>query len=85
MIQYTIDYNKEQFTKDYKSLVEEFKSKFYFIEIDCKKEKIKWPQKSGVNVIWKRVNNLPNKEFVILLLKILILLLNRIYQNTVNY
>ena len=42
MIQHTIDYNKEQFIKDYKSLVEEFKSKFYFTEIDCKKEKIKW-------------------------------------------
>ena len=53
MIQYTIDYNKEQFIKDYKSLVEEFKSKFYFTEIDCKKEEIKWPQKSGVYVIWK--------------------------------
>jgi len=53
MIQYTIDYNKEQFIKDYKSLVEEFKSKFYFTEIDCKKEKIKWSQKSGVYVIWK--------------------------------
>ena len=53
MIQHTIDYNKEQFIKDYKSLVEEFKSKFYFTEIDCKKEKIKWPQKSGVYVIWK--------------------------------
>ena len=53
MIQYTIDYNKEQFIKDYKSLVEQFKSKFYFTEIDCKKEEIKWPQKSGVYVIWK--------------------------------
>ena len=53
MIQYTIDYNKEQFIKDYKSLVEEFKSKFYFTEIDCKKEEIKWPHKSGVYVIWK--------------------------------
>ena len=53
MIQHTIDYNKEQFIKDYKSLVEEFKSKFYFTEIDCKKEKIKWPKKSGVYVIWK--------------------------------
>ena len=53
MIQYTIDYNKEQFIKYYKSLVEEFKSKFYFTEIDCKKEKIKWSQKSGVYVIWK--------------------------------
>ena len=53
MIQHTIDYNKEQFIKDYKSLVEEFKSKFDFTEIDCKKEKIKWPQKSGVYVIWK--------------------------------
>jgi hypothetical protein len=52
MIQYTIDYNKEQFIKDYKSLVEEFKSKFYFTEIDCKKEKIKWPKKSGVYLIW---------------------------------
>lgn len=53
MIQYTIDYNKEQFIKDYKSLVEEFKSKLTFTEIDCKKEKIKWPKKSGVYVIWK--------------------------------
>ena len=53
MIQYTIDYNKEQFIKDYKSLVEEFQSKLTFTEIDCKKEKIKWPQKSGVYVIWK--------------------------------
>ena len=53
MLQYTIDYNKEQFIKDYKSLVEEFKSKFHFTEIDCKKEKIKCPQKSGVYVIWK--------------------------------
>ena len=53
MIQYTIDYNKEQFIKDYKTLVEQFKSKFYFTEIDCKKEKIKWPKKSGVYVIWK--------------------------------
>jgi len=53
MIQHTIDYSKEVFIKDYKSLVEEFKSKFHFTEIDCKKEKIKWPQKSGVYVIWK--------------------------------
>ena len=30
-----------------------FKSKFNFTEIDCKKEKIKWPKKSGVYVIWK--------------------------------
>lgn len=53
MIQHTIDYNKEQFIKDYNSIVEGFKSKFNFTEIDCKKEKIKWPKKSGVYVIWK--------------------------------
>ena len=53
MIQHVIDYNKEQFIKDYKLLVEKFKSKFNFSEIDCKKEKIKWPKKSGVYVIWK--------------------------------
>ena len=53
MIQYTIGYNKEQFIKYYNSLVEGFKSKFNFTEIDCKKEKIKWPKKSGVYVIWK--------------------------------
>ena len=53
MIQYTIDYNKEQFIKEYKSLVEGFQSKLTFTEIDCKNEKIKWPQKSGVYVIWK--------------------------------
>ena len=53
MIQHTINYNKEQFIKYYKSLVEQFKSKFNFTEIDCKKEKIKWPKKSGVYVIWK--------------------------------
>ena len=29
MIQYTIDYNKEQFIKDYKSLVEQFQILFY--------------------------------------------------------
>ena len=28
MIQYTIDYNKEQFTKDYKSLVEDLSPNF---------------------------------------------------------
>ena len=53
MIQHTIDDNKEQFIKDYNSLVEGFKSKFNFTEIDCKKEKIIWPKKSGVYVIWK--------------------------------
>ena len=53
MIQYTIDYNKDHFIKDYNSLVEGFKSKLTFTEIDCKKEKIKWPKKSGVYVIWK--------------------------------
>ena len=53
MIQHSIDYNKEQFIKDYKSIVEQFKSKFYFTEIDCNKEKIKWPKRSGVYVIWK--------------------------------
>ena len=42
MIHYSIDYNKEQFIKDYKSFVEGFKSKSIFTEIDCKKEKIKW-------------------------------------------
>ena len=45
MIQHTIDYNKEQFIKDYKSLVEQFKSKFDLTEIDCEKEKIEWPKK----------------------------------------
>ena len=53
MIQLSIDYNKEQFIKDYKSLIDQFKSKFDFSEIYCKKEKIKWPKKSGVYVIWK--------------------------------
>ena len=53
MIQYTIDYNKEQFINYYDSLVEGFKSKLTFTEIDCKKENIKWPKKSGVYVIWK--------------------------------
>jgi hypothetical protein len=53
MIQYTIDYNKDQFINEYISLVEGFKSKFTFTEIDCKKEIIKWPKKSGVYVIWK--------------------------------
>ena len=57
MIQNTIDYKKEQFIKDYNSLVEGFKSKFNFTEIDCKKEKIKWPKKSGVYVIWKNDDN----------------------------
>ena len=52
MIQYTIDYNKDHFIKDYNSLVEGFKSKLTFTEIDCKKEKIKWPKKSGVYLIW---------------------------------
>ena len=53
MIKHNIDYNKEQFIKYYKSLVEQFKSKVIFSEIDCKKEKIEWPKKSGVYVIWK--------------------------------
>lgn len=53
MIQYTIDYNKEQFINYYDSLVEGFKSKLTFTEIDCKKENIKWTKKSGVYVIWK--------------------------------
>ena len=53
MIQHTIDYTKEKFIKDYKSLVEQFKSKVVFSEIDCKKEKIEWPKKSGVYVIWE--------------------------------
>ena len=57
MIQYTIGYNKEQFIKYYNSLVEGFKSKFNFTEIDCKKEKIIWPKKSGVYVIWKNDNS----------------------------
>jgi len=57
MIQHTIDFNKEQFIKDYKSLVEQFKSKFDFSEIDCKEEKIKWPKKSGVYVVWKNDDN----------------------------
>ena len=53
MIQHTIDYTKEEFIKDYNSLVEQFKSKVVFSEIDCKKEKIEWPKKSGVYVIWE--------------------------------
>ena len=53
MIQHTIDINKEQFIKYYISLVERFKSKLTFTEIDCEKERIKWPKKSGVYVIWK--------------------------------
>lgn len=53
MIQHTINFSKEQFIRDYKSLIQQFKSKFNFTEIDCKKEKIKWPKKSGVYVIWK--------------------------------
>ena len=53
MIKHNIDYNKEQFIKYYKSLVEQFKSKVVFSEIYCKKEKIEWPKKSGVYVIWK--------------------------------
>jgi len=57
MIQFTIDYKKEQFIKDYNSLVEGFKSKFNFTEIYCGKEKIKWPTKSGVYVIWKNNDN----------------------------
>ena len=57
MIQHTIDYNKEQFIKDYKSLVEQFKSKFDLTEIDCEEEKIEWPKKSGVYVIWKNDGN----------------------------
>lgn len=56
-IQYTIDSKKEQFIKDYNSLVEEFKSKFNFTEIDCVKEKIRWPRKSGVYCIWKNDEN----------------------------
>lgn len=65
MIQYKIDYNKEQFIKDYNSLVEGFKSNLTFTEIDCKKEKIKWPKKSGVYVIWKNdVNSLDNLIYV---------------------
>lgn len=57
MIQHTINYNKEQFIKDYKSLVESFKSRICFTEINCKKERIKWPKKSGVYVIWKNNND----------------------------
>ena len=65
MIQHSIDYNKEQFIKDYKSIVEQFKSKFYFTEIDCNKEKIKWPKRSGVYVIWKNdYNSLDNLIYV---------------------
>jgi len=53
MIQHNIDFNKGQFIKYYISLVEGFKSKFNFTVIDCKKERIEWPKKSGVYVIWK--------------------------------
>ena len=34
MIQYTIDYNKNQFIKDYNSLVTEFETKLNFSKID---------------------------------------------------
>lgn len=57
MIQHTINFNKEHFIRDYKSLIEQFKSKFNFSEIGCTKEKIKWPKKSGVYVIWKNDDN----------------------------
>ena len=57
MIQHTIDYNKKHFINYYNSVVEEFKSKLTFTEIDCKKEKIKWPKKSGVYVIWENDNS----------------------------
>jgi len=57
MIQYTIDYNKNQFIKDYNSLVEQFKTKLNFSKIDRIEEKIKWPKKSGVYVVWKDNDN----------------------------
>lgn len=53
MIHQTVDYKKEEFIKYYKSLVEGFKSKFNFTEIICEKERVNWPNKSGVYVIWK--------------------------------
>ena len=49
--------NKEQFIKEYNSLVEEFKSKLTFTKIDCEKYRIKWPPKSGVYVVWKDNEN----------------------------
>lgn len=57
MIQHAINFNKEQFIRDYKSLIQQFRSKFNFTEIDCKSERIKWPKKSGVYVIWKKDSN----------------------------
>ena len=45
--------NKDYFIKHYNSLVQGFKSSGDFSEINCKKEKIKWPKTSGVYVIWK--------------------------------
>lgn len=65
MIQHTIDYNKEQFIKDYKSLVDQFKSNIMFTSIEGKNEKIRWPEKSGVYVIWKSdCNSLDNLIYV---------------------
>lgn len=64
MIEYTIDYNQKQFIKDYESLVQEFKSKYKFSEIDCKEEKIKWPKKSGVYVVWRNKINNPKKNLL---------------------
>lgn len=57
IIEESITKNKNQFEYYYNSLVERFKSKFSFSEIICKKEKIKWPKKSGVYVIWKNDEN----------------------------
>jgi hypothetical protein len=52
-----MEYNQEQFIKDYNSLVKKFKLKYNFSEIDCEEKKIKWPKKSGVYVIWKNHGN----------------------------
>jgi len=57
IIEESITKNKNQFEYYYNSLVERFKFKFSFSEIICKKEKIKWPKKSGVYVIWKNDEN----------------------------
>lgn len=65
MIQHTIDYKKDQFIKYYKSLVNDFDSKNNFSEIHCKNEKIVWPDKSGVYLIWKiNSNSFNNLNYV---------------------
>ena len=50
--------------------------------------KLEWypvTERQKKDILKKRVKNYPNKEFNILLLKILVLLINRTHQITVNY